>query len=235
MSSTASILVVEDDPITRRIMSRSLQSEGWRVSTASTSRDASALIERYSFDLIVLDRLLPDGEGLALCRELRGRSTVPVLFVSSKDRPQDVVDGLNVGADDYLRKPFDSSELLARARVLLRRRSQFQSDRIVRTGDLQIDRERRTVTLKGRALALAPREYDLLELLAARLSVPVRREAIVGALWPDAESLRILNVYVHSLRSKIEREPARPRYLRTVRGFGYALADVVSPSTPRAA
>lgn len=220
--------MLDDDSVARRLLETSLTAEGFVVHTFGTIAHARAAITREPYDLYLLDIVLPDGNGLDICALIRQRSQSPIVMLTVKGDLGDVVQGLEAGADDYVSKPFRMQEVVARIRAQLRRaqRNSGHGDTAMRVGDLVIDRDLRDAVIHGRALGLSPREFEVLDLLAARGGRSASRESIIESIWGEEEDLseKILAVYVRRLRCKIEENPDRPRYLHTVRGFGYRLA-----------
>jgi DNA-binding response OmpR family regulator len=241
------ILIVDDEPSLRDALSYSLRKEGYRVELAATGSDAIQSARRVRPDAIVLDVMLPGIDGLQVCRILRSESTVPILLLSAKGEEVDRVVGLEIGADDYLAKPFAMRELLARIRAMLRRAEMMKSEGAtvatirrggdpvesapapaeppVVLGDLVVDRARRVATLDGKPLSLRPKEFDLLYFLARHPGVVHSRDVLLRRVWGYDYSFgtRTVDVHVRWLRQKIERDPSRPTRLETVRGVGYRL------------
>ena len=222
------ILVVEDDRSLREGLAMNFRLRGYRVLTASDGDEGlrAAFDERP--DLIVLDLMLPGADGLEILSELRGREVaVPVLILSARDRLQDKVRGLEIGADDYLTKPFQLPELLARVEAMLRRRrTGRRAAETLAFGDVRIEPEGRRATVRGAAVALSAREFDLLCLLAGSPGRVFTRQAILEKVWGFGfeGTARTVDNFIRSLRQKIEADPARPRHLVTVRHIGYRLA-----------
>ena len=231
-ASPARIFVLDDDTIARRVLETSLTAEGFFVQTFGTIAHARAAVAREPFDLYLLDIVLPDGNGLDLCDAIRQRSHGPIIMLTVKGDLTDIVKGLEAGADDYMLKPFRMAEVTARIRAQLRRaqRGDQAHQSAIRVGDLVIDRDVRDASMRGGPIHLSPREYEVLELLAANGGKSVSREKIIDTVWGEQEDLseKILAVYIRRLRCKIEEDPDRPRYLHTVRGFGYRLAAAVT-------
>lgn len=226
---TATILVLEDDTVTRRLLEAALGTEGFAVESYGTLAHASAAVQRREFDLYLLDIMLPDGSGLDFCGMLRGRTRKPIVMLTVKGDTSDIVRGLEAGADDYILKPFQLPEIVARVRAQLRRAgplSDQSTETSVRIGDLVIDRAARDAFVEGKRANLSPREFELLDYLAGRVGRSVTKEAVMGAIWGDEEDVseKILAVYIHRLRCKIENDPEQPRFVQTVRGYGYMLA-----------
>jgi DNA-binding response OmpR family regulator len=220
------ILVVDDEMMIRRLLERSLASEGYGVSTVGSVAEALGEVERRPYDLIILDRLLPDGDGMDACRRIRARYRMPIIMLTTKGQLSDRVEGLGVGADDYLVKPFELDELVARVKAQLRRARDLSADddtQRIRVGRVTIDPTLRDAVIEGKSVGLTAKEFELLHLLAQRRGRAVSRETIVEELWPDEvpESDKIVAVYMRRLRQKIEQDPDDPKHLQTVRGFGY--------------
>ena len=223
-----SILIVDDEPALREALTYSLSREGYAVSSASTSAEAFARMERRMPNFIVLDLGLPDADGLELCRKVRSRSSVPILMLTARQSEVDKIVGLEMGGDDYMTKPFSMRELLARVKAILRRSSQGadarQSDTI-EFGETVIDRLAHRVTHKGEEITLTPLEFEMLSFLAENRGIVFSRETLLDRVWkyPYPEGSRTVDVHVRWLRQKIEDDPARPKILLTVRGVGYKL------------
>lgn len=218
------ILVVDDDARIRESLKRQLSYEGYRVSVASDSREAFEQVADSPPDLVVLDWMLPGMDGLEICRRLRQTDDVPILMLTAKGTLEDKVDGLDSGADDYLVKPFQPEELLARVRALLRRRQPQAT--VLRFGALTLDEAARQVWAGDKLVELSSKEFDLLELLMRHPRQVITRETFYDRIWGydfSGES-NILEVYIRYLRSKLESVNA-PRYIQTVRGVGYALRE----------
>ena len=218
------ILVVDDDSRIRDVLRRQLSYEGYQVELAGDSREAFARVADNPPDLVVLDWMLPGMDGLEICRRLRQVDDMPIIMLTAKGTLDDKVDGLDSGADDYLVKPFEPEELLARVRALLRRR-QPQTN-LLRFGALTLDPAARQVWAGDRLVDLSSKEFDLLELLMRHPRQVLTRETFYDRVWGydfSGES-NILEVYIRYLRSKLE-AAGSPRYIQTVRGVGYALRD----------
>jgi two-component system, OmpR family, alkaline phosphatase synthesis response regulator PhoP len=221
------ILVVEDDRALREGLCLNLRLQGYDVQAAADGEQGMRMAFDARPDLIVLDIMLPAWSGLDILEELRRRGEdVPVLILSARDTTPNKVEGLKLGADDYLTKPFDLPELLARVEVMLRRRRVAQQSLPdLSFGEVVIDRAARSVCLRGRPVALAAREFDLLCLLASSPGQVFSRETILERVWGWAYegTARTVDNYVAALRKKIETQPHSPRYIRTVRQVGYKL------------
>ena len=221
----AQILVVEDDFVTRSLLQDILERDGCSVSAAGTVAEAMGEVGRRELDLVLLDLNLPDGDGLQLCRRIRERHQMPIIIVSTRSELDDLVSGLDHGADDYIVKPFEPREVIARVHAQLRRSRDFVSgpETVIRLGRVVVDPGLRDALVDGVAAGLTAKEFELLQLLAMRRGRSVSREFLVDHLWGEDElsSDKNVAVYVRRLRSKIERDPENPEIILTVRGFGY--------------
>ena len=222
------ILVIEDELLTRRTLQEILELEGFSVSTAGTMAEALAEVNRRPFDLILLDVVLPDGDGFEACRRIRERYRTPIVILSTRRQLDDRVTGLEKGADDYIVKPFEPREIVARIRAQLRRTrdlSREPAEQVIRVGRIAIDSTLRDATVDGQPAGLTPKEFRLLHLLATRAGKAVSRDFLIEQLWADDElaSDKNVAVYIRRVRQKIERDPDEPEILLTVRGYGYRL------------
>ncbi|MER7335818.1 MULTISPECIES: response regulator transcription factor [unclassified Micromonospora] len=220
------VLVVEDDASIREVTALGLRRAGFRVDTAVDGREALAAWRARPPDLIVLDVMLPGLDGIEVCREIRRTSGVPILMLTARTDTVDVVVGLECGADDYLRKPFDLPELVARVRSALRRASTPVVAAVVEVAGLEIDPGSFVVRKDGREVALTATEFRLLRELARRPGQVFTREVLLERVWQHGYlgDSRLVDVAVQRLRAKIEDDPAHPRLVRTVRGAGYKLS-----------
>jgi two-component system KDP operon response regulator KdpE len=223
--SGARLLVVDDEPSMIRTLGTNLRGHGFQVETAETAGDALASYERRQPDLVVLDLNLPDGDGFEVVRRIREHSGTPIIVLSARGGEHDKVNALDLGADDYMTKPFGIDELLARIRVALRHvaRPKSGTERRLRSGDLVVDLERREVTVGDRAIHLTPTEYDLLKIFMTNANKVLTDRMLLQQVWgPDyGDESHYLHVYVARLRRKIEEDPQAPRYLTTEPGVGY--------------
>ena len=219
------VLVVEDEESYQEALKVGLTVEGFVVVSATNLSEARELIETTKPDLILLDVMLPDGSGLDLCREICETKRIPVIMVSARTEELDVVLGLEIGAADYVTKPYRLRELVARMRVVLRRPAIESNDEIISFGNIRLDLTRRTVVKNDVVIELSRKEFDLLTLFATRLGQVVTREVCLDTLWWGLElsDTRTLDTHVKRLRQKIEDEPADPKHLHTIRGVGFRL------------
>lgn len=224
------ILVVEDEESYRDPLSYLLRKEGFEVSLAATGTAALEEYDRSGADLVLLDLMLPGLSGTEVCRELRRRSDVPVIMLTAKDGEIDKVVGLELGADDYVTKPYSSRELLARVRAVLRRRTEVQApadDDVLVAAGIRLDVDRHTVEVDGRPTAFPLKEFELLELLLRNAGRVLTRGQIIDRVWGSdyVGDTKTLDVHVKRIRAKIEADPGSPTRLLTVRGLGYKIED----------
>jgi two-component system, OmpR family, response regulator RegX3 len=219
------VLVVEDEESFSDALSYMLRREGYEVEVAANGIDALTAFERSGADLVLLDLMLPGLSGTEVCRELRSRSHVPIIMVTARDSEVDKVVGLELGADDYVTKPFSSRELVARIRAVLRRGAEPEELmlNVVEAGPVRMDVERHVVSVDGQPVALPLKEFDLLELLLRNAGRVLTRGQLIDRVWGAdyVGDTKTLDVHVKRLRAKIEPDPANPKYLVTVRGLGY--------------
>jgi two-component system, OmpR family, response regulator RegX3 len=219
------VLVVEDEESFSDALSYMLRREGFEVSIAGTGPDALSEFDRSGADLVLLDLMLPGLSGTEVCRTLRQRSNVPVIMLTARDSEIDKVVGLELGADDYVTKPFSSRELVARIRAVLRRRTEPEelAPAVLESGPVRMDVDRHVVTAGGQPVPLPLKEFDLLELLLRNAGRVLTRGQLIDRVWGAdyVGDTKTLDVHVKRLRAKIEPDPSNPRYLVTVRGLGY--------------
>jgi two-component system response regulator MtrA len=217
------VLLVEDDPSIREVAGLGLSQAGFRVTTSADGRDGLVQFRNRSFDLVVLDIMLPELDGYEVCRQIRSESRVPIVMLSAKSDTVDVVVGLELGADDYVTKPFELPELVARARAAVRRSSALPEDPVLSRGDLEIDPAAFVARRGGEEINLTATEFRLLFELARRPGQVFTRELLLDRVW-NYEFLgdsRLVDVAVQRLRAKVEDDPKEPRHIKTVRGVGY--------------
>jgi two-component system catabolic regulation response regulator CreB len=223
----AAILLVDDEPAIRESLAFALRRDGFEVEEATTLREARSLAD--AADLVILDLVLPDGSGLVFLRSLRERSDVPVIVLTSRDEETDRVVGLELGADDYVLKPFSPREVAARVRAVLRRSSKAvqAEDKPIRAGSLSLDTSTRKAAIADRELGLSRTEFNLLALFLRSPGRVFERSQILEAVWGSDVVVgdRTVDVHVKALRRKIEEAGGDPRVLETVRGVGYRLKD----------
>ncbi|MDQ3893342.1 MAG: response regulator transcription factor [Actinomycetota bacterium] len=231
MSDSSTVLLVDDEESVQKLLTYPLERDGFQVVQA---RDGEEALERFAeeaVDLVVLDVMLPKLDGLEVCKRLRATSSVPIIMLTARDDELDKVLGLELGADDYITKPFSIREFRSRVRALLRRataqREEARDEELIETDGLRIDLAKRTVDAGGRPVALTYVEFELLSLLASNPGRVYTRRQLLEALWGDADyrDPRTIDVHVRHLREKLEREARHPEFILTVRGVGYRFRD----------
>jgi two-component system KDP operon response regulator KdpE len=224
-SGPARILVVDDEPPIRRFLRTSLTSQGYVVLEAGDGAEALDTLKRNAVDVVVLDLGLPNLHGFDVISRMReGKSVVPIIVLSSRADEAGKVRALDLGADDYVTKPFGLDELLARIRTALRHRVQKEgAEPVFRSGGLAVDLVRRLVTVDEQDVKLSPREYDLLRVLVANAGKVLTHKYIIGEVWGAATDVQYLRIYIRALRQKLERDPERPQHILTEQGVGYRL------------
>lgn len=222
----ATALIIDDEVQMRRLLRRTLEQEGYKVLLVESGREGLAHAGTDRPDVVVLDLGLPDMDGLEVLKELRSRSSVPILILSVREAEETIVNALDGGADDYLTKPFRTGELLARIRALLRHRLSGQEDQVFTSEDLTVDLSARTVAVRGQPVRLTPTEYTLLALFVKNAGKVLTHSYLLREVWGPAyaEETQYLRVFVGQLRKKIERDPTTPCMLVTESGVGYRLA-----------
>jgi two-component system, OmpR family, KDP operon response regulator KdpE len=218
------VLVIDDEPPIRKLLRMGLTTQGYQILEAPNGKTALELLKEAP-DLIILDLGLPDMRGHDLLQTIRARNeSVPIVVLSSRSDEAGKVQALDLGADDYVTKPFGMDELLARMRAALRHQLQTQGERpVFRLGDLSVDLVRRIVKVGEREVKLSPKEYDLLRVLVQHAGKVLTHKFLLGELWDDLTDAQYLRVYVRQLRQKIEADPEQPRYVLTETGVGYRL------------
>jgi two-component system response regulator RegX3 len=219
------VLVVEDEESFSDALSYMLRREGYETVVAADGVGALAEFDRAGADIVLLDLMLPGLSGTEVCRSLRARSSVPIIMLTAKDAEIDKVVGLELGADDYVTKPYSARELVARIRAVLRRGAEAEpvADTSLTAGPVRLDVDRHVVAVDGRPVALPLKEFDLLELLLRNAGRVLTRGQLIDRVWGAdyVGDTKTLDVHVKRLRAKLEPDPANPRYLLTVRGLGY--------------
>jgi two-component system response regulator RegX3 len=218
------ILIVEDESALSEPLAYLLEREGYETAVSADGREAVAEFERSGADLVLLDLMLPGLSGTEVCREIRTRSTVPIIMLTAKDSEVDIVVGLELGADDYVTKPYKTRELLARIRAVLRRRIDVDDhESVLSAGDVRMDVERHTVEVAGKDIPLPLKEFELLEFLLRNSGRVLTRGQLIDRVWGADYfgDTKTLDVHIKRIRSRIEREPSQPSMLVTVRGLGY--------------
>jgi two-component system response regulator RegX3 len=225
------ILVVDDEPSVRESVGYALEQEGFDVTLAADGEDAEGRLSEDNFDLLILDIMMPGKSGLDICREVRAESPVPIILLTAKDAEVDKVVGLEVGADDYVTKPFSVRELLGRVRAQLRRRELDRSvgaeGTAIEAGEVTIDLARHLVTVRGEPINLTRSEFQVLRLLAENPGQVFSRKEIMEELWQTEfrGDVRACDVHISNLRQKVERDPQEPELVLTVRRVGYRFAE----------
>src|SRR5262245_4351169 len=218
------VLVVDDEPQILRVMRASLPVRGFEVTTASTGEEALTQLRKHVPDVIILDLVMPEMSGLEVCRRVREFSSVPIIVLSAKGSESDKVAALDLGADDYVTKPFGMDELLARIRAVLRRLSGSETDQHVLTvGDLHIDTDERRVVVAGKEVRLTPKEFEVLKYLVRSAGKVVTHQALLQSVWgrQSTDQVEYLRVFINQLRRKIEPDASHPLYILTEPWIGY--------------
>jgi DNA-binding response OmpR family regulator len=227
----ARILLVDDEQSVQKLLSYPLRKEGYEVVPAMDGQEALERCRGQSFDLIVLDVMLPKLDGFDVCRQIRAQSSVPIIMLTAKAEEFDKVLGLELGADDYITKPFSMREFRSRVKAVLRRsdllREEQREEEPIEAGDLRIDFAKRTVEIRGEAVRLTYVEFEILSILARNPGRVFSRTMLLDRLWGDSafRDPRTIDVHIRHLREKVERDPKEPEFLFTVRGVGYHFRD----------
>ena len=224
------VLIVEDEPGLAESVRYALESEGFDVEVADTGSDGLAKARDGRPDLVLLDLMLPGMSGLDVCRQLRASSDVPIIMLTAKDSEADKVSGLELGADDYMTKPFSTRELVARVRANLRRSDMgvfAESNEVLKAGRVELDVDAHVVRVDGEEVALRPKEFELLESLMRRKNRLSARHALIDEVWGPSYfgDTKTLDVHIKRLRGKLEADPSDPTQIVTVRGLGYKFVD----------
>src|SRR6478752_5245794 len=231
VEKSARILLVDDEQSIQTLLSYPLRKDGYEVVRAADGREALDRFAEQAFDLVVLDLMLPQLDGLEVCRRLRARSAVPIIMLTAKSEEIDKVLGLELGADDYITKPFSMREFRSRVKAALRRagmpRTDDDGERPIEVLDLRIDPTKRTVTRNGETVAATYVEFEILTALAASPGRVFTRDMLLARVWGDSayRDPRTVDVHIRHLREKIEADPKEPEYIFTVRGVGYRFRD----------
>jgi DNA-binding response OmpR family regulator len=231
MEAAARILLVDDEQAIQTLLAYPLRRDGYEVVAAHDGREALDRFSEQRFDLVVLDVMLPRVDGIEVCRRMRARSQVPIIMLTARDDEIDKVLGLEIGADDYITKPFSVREFRSRVRAALRRtemlRRQPSNEEPIVVRDLRIDFDRRTVTMRDERVKLTYVEFEILAALARSPGAVMTREALLEHVWGDSayRDPRTIDVHIRHLREKLESDPGSPEYLFTVRGVGYCFRD----------
>ena len=236
MIKKTAVLVVDDEPSIQNFIRKNLEVRGYVVFTAANGLEALASLENEHVDLIILDVMMPHMDGLETTRRIRQKSTVPIILLTALDEEPDKIQAFNIGADDYLTKPFGLGELLGRIKAVMRRaqwgKSPTSNRRIIQ-GDIMMDLERHEVEVRGKKVSLTPTEYNVLALMISHAGKVLPHSMILKEVWGDeyGGELEYLRVYIGHLRKKIERDPNAPEYLISERGIGY-LFNIPKKKTP---
>jgi DNA-binding response OmpR family regulator len=229
MQSKEPVLVIDDEPKILSLIKSYLEINGYTAFCAGNAREGMELFEKHNISLILLDLMLPDFSGEEFCKKVRQVSDVPIIMITAKVEEEDIIKGLNIGADDYVTKPFSPRQLMARVQAVLRRRSggREKTGGLLFCGDLVVDTEKRIVSRNGEALALTRDEFSILTLLMSREAKIFSREEILDAVKGDDYDGfdRSVDSHIKRLRAKIGDDPRAPRYIQTVYGIGYRMGD----------
>ncbi|CAI6051744.1 response regulator transcription factor [Cohnella sp. JJ-181] len=230
MAPTGTILIVDDEQDIITLMQIYLLNEGYRLLTASNGLEAIELLSLHPVDVVILDVMMPHLDGIETCIQIRKNSDVPVIMLSAKSQDIDKIRGLSIGADDYVTKPFNPLELVARIKSQIRRYNRYRNDRSRDDGQFEIDDlvvnvSTHKVSVDGQEVKLTPREFAILHMLAVNRDLVMSIERIYEEVWqePYVDSKNTVMVHIRKLREKIERDPQRPRYIKTIWGIGYKL------------
>ncbi|MFF2091166.1 response regulator transcription factor [Paenibacillus sp. NPDC058174] len=224
------IVIADDDLEIRDVLRIYLQNEGYRVTEAEDGLQALEIVRTEPVDLLILDVMMPRMDGIRACMTIRESSDLPIIMLSAKAEPIDKIDGLTTGADDYVSKPFNPLELIARVKARLRRhvsqnRAAASNDKVIELGELVIDRQRHTVRLRGREIPFTPIEFSILELMASHPGIVFNAERLYQSIWNDDKYIsdNTIMVHIRNIRAKIEDRPREPKYIKTVWGVGYKI------------
>lgn len=231
------ILVVEDDDALRKLLLLTLKLDGYQVITARDGREALTLFGENPIDCVLLDVNMPYVDGLEVCTELRKKTDVPIIIITANSRTDDVITGMELGADHYMTKPFVLQELRARIRATLRRVNhggQTKASHVLTYGEITLNEELQQVVVRGEVVSLTPNEYRMLSYLMRHPDKPISKEEFLRAVWEyhPHEDLSFVRVTMRRLRSKVEKEPSDPQYLKTVHGLGYQFSTQSATTAP---
>lgn len=216
------VLIVDDEKLIVKGLKHSLEQQGYNVFAAYDGAGAMEIIEENKIDFIILDLMLPDTDGMMLCRRIRKQNDMPILMLTAKDGDYDKILGFEFGADDYMTKPFNTLELLARMKAIVRRLERHEKDEIIEISDLIINRAERKVYIKGKEINLTSKEFEMLYFLANNPGRVFTRDEIFNKVWDEeAFDVRTIDVHVRNLREKIEQDGSNPKYIMTKWGVGY--------------
>nr|WP_084524450.1 response regulator transcription factor [Lutispora thermophila] len=216
------VLIVDDEKLIVKGLKHSLEQQGYNVFTAFNGAEAMELLEKNTIDFIILDLMLPDTDGMLLCKRIRQEYDIPILMLTAKTGDYDKILGFEFGADDYMTKPFNTLEVIARIKAIMRRTESIASDRSITQEDIVINQSQRRVFIKGREANLTAKEFDMLNLLARNPGRVFTREDIYNLVWKEeAYDVRTIDVHIRNLRDKIEEDSKHPEYIMTKWGVGY--------------
>ena len=216
------VLIVDDEKLIVKGLKYSLEQQGYKVFAAYTGYEAMELIEKNTMDFIILDLMLPDADGMMLCKRIRADHDIPILMLTAKDGDYDKILGFEFGADDYMTKPFNTLELIARVKAIMRRAGKIGEGKVIASGSLEINWDERSAYAEGKEINLTAKEFDMLYLLASNPGRVFTREEIFRQIWKeDAFDVRTIDVHIRNLRDKVEQDAKHPRYIMTKWGVGY--------------
>ena len=216
------VLIVDDEKLIVKGLKYSLEQQGYKVFAAYMGYEAMELIEKNTMDFIILDLMLPDTDGMMLCKRIRADHDIPILMLTAKDGDYDKILGFEFGADDYMTKPFNTLELIARVKAIMRRAGKIGEGKVIASGSLEINWDERSAYAEGKEINLTAKEFDMLYLLASNPGRVFTREEIFRQIWKeDAFDVRTIDVHIRNLRDKVEQDAKHPRYIMTKWGVGY--------------
>lgn len=216
------VLIVDDEKLIVKGLKYSLEQQGYKVFAAYTGYEAMELIEKNTMDFIILDLMLPDVDGMMLCKRIRADHDIPILMLTAKDGDYDKILGFEFGTDDYMTKPFNTLELIARVKAIMRRAGKIGEGKVIASGSLEINWDERSAYAEGKEINLTAKEFDMLYLLASNPGRVFTREEIFRQIWKeDAFDVRTIDVHIRNLRDKVEQDAKHPRYIMTKWGVGY--------------